>query len=429
MNKKNSKMKLKFETGQDQSNPVLVQEEQLEAQQFQKESTVNEVEEYLRANYVFKFNIITGKVLYQRIDEVNFTELTEYDINSLLREMKKVNIKCSRPELVHLLLSDFSPKFNPFLQYLEGLPEWDGETDYISNLAGTVQTCNQALWEKCISKWLIALVGSLKDDNTVNQVAPVFCGGQGVGKTRWIGNLVPGPLKDYFFSGTINMSNKDSISQLSECMLIDMDELENLGKKSIGDLKSLMTRQHIRLRRPYGRMFENLPRRASFVGSINHKEFLKDETGSRRFLCFEVNSINVDHGIDIDKLYSQALALYLKGEQYWFNAEEIKEIEESNEQFQKSFMEAELLWKHFAPCDSKIATVFLTATEIAQVLKVREHMTVSNATVQSIGKALAGKKFTRLKKRGVYVWAVMDRKEGKKKNGNNNSQPDPLKAS
>jgi hypothetical protein len=56
-------------------------------------------------------------------------------------------------------------------------------------------------------------------------------------------------------------------------------------------------------------------------------------------------------------------------------------------------------------------------------------MTVSNATVQSIGKALAGKKFTRLKKRGVYVWAVMDRKEGKKKNGNNNSQPDPLKAS
>lgn len=422
-------MQLKFETGQEQTIPAPVQEEHLDAQQFQKESPVNEVEEYLRANYVCKFNIVTGKVLYQRLGELKFTELTEYDINSLLREMRREEIKCSRPELVNLLLSDFSPRFDPFLLYLDGIPEWDGKTDYISDLAGTVQTGNQALWEKCISKWLIALIGSLKDDSTVNHVAPVFCGGQGVGKTRWIGNLVPEQLKDYFFSGTINMSNKDSISQLSECMLIDMDELENLGKKSIGDLKSLMTRQHIRLRRPYGRMSESLPRRASFIGSINTKEFLKDETGSRRFLCFEVTSINVDHGINVDHLYSQALALYLKGEQYWFNTQEIKEIEENNEQFKKSFMEAELLWKHFAPCDPKIATIFLTATEIAQVLKVREHMTVSNATVQSIGKALSGKKFTRLKKRGLYVWAVMDRKEQKKKNSKDAEQANHLKAS
>ncbi len=93
-------------------------------------------------------------------------------------------------------MSDFTPQFNPFHLHLEGLPTWDGDTDYITQWADTVTTTNQVLWRRCFKKWIVEMIGSLKDIDTVNQTAPILSGGQGVGKTRWIGNLVPPELKE-----------------------------------------------------------------------------------------------------------------------------------------------------------------------------------------------------------------------------------------
>jgi len=256
---------------------------------------------------------------------------------------------------------------------------------------------------------MIGMVAGITEKDAVNHTAPILCGGQGIGKTRWISGLVPKQLYNYYFSGTINMKNKDSITQLSECFLIDMDELENLNKKSIGDLKSMMSRGKIKIRRPYGRIQENLKRRASFIGSINDKEFLKDDTGSRRFLCFELQEINNEHCINIDNVFSQALALFNSGFQFWFNKSEEAEIQMSNEQFYKTSLEMEYLMRHFEPADDASATHHLSATEIANILKDRERVTVNDTTVQRIGKALNAKKFVRLKKNNRYVWAVFDK--------------------
>jgi predicted P-loop ATPase len=256
---------------------------------------------------------------------------------------------------------------------------------------------------------MIGMVAGITEKDAVNHTAPILCGGQGLGKTRWISGLVPKQLYNYFFSGTINMKNKDSITQLSECFLIDMDELENLSKKSIGDLKSMMSKEKIRIRRPYGKIHENLKRRASFIGSINDKEFLKDDTGSRRFLCFELEEINNEHSINIDNLFSQALALFNSGFQYWFNKSEEEEIQISNEQFYKTSLEAEYLMRHFEPIDIANAKHFLSATDIANILKDRERLSVNDTTLQRICKFLTAKKFVRLKKNNRYVWAVFDK--------------------
>jgi hypothetical protein len=236
----------------------------------------------------------------------------------------------------------------------------------------------------------------LIDDETVNHVAPILCGGQGLGKTRWIGRLVPEQLNKYFFSGTINLGNKDTVIQLSECMIIDLDELQNLTKKSIGDLKSLMTKQQIRVRRPYGKVAEKLPRRASFIGSINDKEFLRDTTGNRRFLCFDVDAIeSID--VDLNMVCAQALHLYQSGARFWFNADETEEIEINNEQFKKSYYEEELLLNHFVPVSLNDVDTYLSTTEIARILNNREKLSVNGTTIQHLGKALASMKFIRKK--------------------------------
>lgn len=149
---------------------------------------------------------------------------------------------------------------------------------------------------------------------------------QGLGKTTWIEKLMPKQLKEYIFSGTINPSNKDTLIHLAECMLINLDELENLNRSEIGSLKEIITKTHIRMRKAYGHNNENMPRRASFAGIVNTSQFLNDTTGSRRFLCFEVEHIEYTRDIDINKVYSQALKLIKEGFRHWFNQEEIKDI-------------------------------------------------------------------------------------------------------
>ena len=125
-------------------------------------------------------------------------------------------------------------------------------------------------------------------------------------------------------SHVLNHSNKDTLIHLAECMLINLDELENLNRSEIGSLKEIITKTHIRMRKAYGHNNENMPRRASFAGSVNTAQFLNDTTSSRRFLCFEVEHIEYTHDIDINKVYAQALQLKEDGFRHWFNQEEIK---------------------------------------------------------------------------------------------------------
>ena len=86
---------------------------------------------------------------------------------------------------------------------------------------------------------------------------------------------------------------------MSECMLINLDELETLNKSEIGEMKELITKGTIRQRLPYARNNSSLIRRSSFVGSVNNGQFLTDITGNRRFLCFQALSINYLHKIDL----------------------------------------------------------------------------------------------------------------------------------
>lgn len=178
----------------------------------------------------------------------------------------------------------------------------------------------------------------------------------------------------------------------------------------IGSLKEIITKTHIRMRKAYGHNNENMPRRASFAGSVNTTQFLNDTTGSRRFLCFEVENIEYTHDIDINKVYAQAVELYKSEFRHWFNQEEIKEINANNEQYQlKSAEEEELLLCWFNVADRESANNFYTTTQIAVRLSEKAKLNITDSTVNKLGKALKKYGFLRLKKNGVYVYAVFEK--------------------
>ena len=74
-----------------------------------------------------------------------------------------------------------------------------------------------------------------------------------------------------------------------------------------------------------------------------------DPTGNRRWLPFEVESIEPPHDnpLDYRSIYSQAYALYRKGFRYWFTQPEIERLARHNQQFETPRLEVELISQYF----------------------------------------------------------------------------------
>jgi len=401
-----------------------------------RKNQIDTIEAYLSSHYQLRYNIVTSKLEIRKINNSNedadqhvgtvphaadhsslvirhssFVPLTDYQENSLLREILKSNLKCSAALLRSILYSDFSNFYDPFHDYFLHLPLWDGQTDYIQQMAETVNTTSQDLWCKCFKKWLVATVAAVLDNKTVNHTAIILSGGQGIGKTTWMLNLCPPELNDYIFSGTINPNNKDTLIHLAECMFINMDELENMNRTEIGAFKEIITKSAIRMRRAYGHHIEAFTRRASFMGSVNSSQFLTDSTGSRRFLCFEILSINYQHSIDLQMVYAQAYDLFQQGFKFYFDKDEITAISESNEQFQINTVEEELLLTYFQKVQLSEAINFLSAAQILNRITERTHVNIATSpgAVIRIGKALKKFSFEKRKTDGLYLWAIQEK--------------------
>ena len=376
----------------------------------QKKSNIDLIEELLLSRYEFRYNEITGRAEMRdkKIAQVDFAILNDFKENSILRWLLKKGVRVSQTLLRSLIRSDFSKNYNAFEEYFNSLPVYDGKTDYIQDLASTVKTHNDDLWQLVLKKWIVGLVACAITDNT-NHLVLVFAGSQGIGKTTWILNLIPSQLRSYVFSGNINPNNKDTLVQLSECILINMDELETLNKSEIGSLKEIITKESIRIRKAYGVNQENMSRRASFSGSVNAMQFLNDMTGSRRFLCFDVSKLDYLRPVNFNGVYSQALWLLKNNFQYWLNQEEIDLISRNNDQFQIASPEEELLLAYFKPIAVNDADLLLTNSEIIKRITFKAGITNNSVRARALGNALLKNQFIRMKKNGAQVYAVYEK--------------------
>lgn len=317
---------------------------------------VTEIEHKLNGLYDFLFNEINNKVYFSEIGKNDYEMVGDYELNSIIRELKTMGVKkVLKSDLIETLNSSFVQRINPFADYFSTrhLGSWkEGDKDYIQALADTITVSDEVreYWGKSFKKWLVAAVACVIDPDVTNHQVLIFSGAQGIGKTTWMKNLVPNYLSEYYYGGSINLGNKDTEIQLSENFLINLDELDNLSKKNMSALKEIITKPSIKLRRPYGTVAETMPRRASFMGSINNLEFLTDLTGNRRFLCFHVLDINNNHGVNLKHVYCQALSLFKSGFQYWMDASDIKEIEQYNSEFKSVPLEQEILERYYEPC-------------------------------------------------------------------------------
>ena len=366
---------------------------------------IEQIELFLRAQWLFRYNVVSNKAEFKLVKEPDtpFAEMRDFDYNSILRDLKYADLQCSMNILRTILTSNFMVEYDPYAEYTASLPRNDGQIDYIELLADTVTTGNQDFWRRAFKKWFVAMVASWIQSEVVNHTALILSGAQGVGKTTWLGNLIPAPLRKYVYAGMVNVRDKDSQVKLSECCIIIMDELENMSR-NLDALKELITKRDIHIRRAYSYTHEHYTRRASFAGSINNKDFLHDITGNRRFLCFEAKQINYQPFADLDKAYSQAIHLAQNGFQYWFSQEELFELEQNNEEFRAVIPEEEQLMAFYESCDEADPEGgFMKTTDILKnLLRLSGLRSLSE---QKLGRVLMAH-FKRVKRQGRYGYLI-----------------------
>ena len=140
--------------------------------------------------------------------------------------------------------------------------------------------------------------------------------------------------------------------------------------KELNKMKGTMTMPSINERKAYGRYHENLPHLASFCGTGNNAQFLSDTTGTRRWLPFEVDSIEspLTSPFDYDAIYSQAYTLYRQGFRYWLDKPEIDRLQRHNEAFETVNLELELVDTYFRrPVDGELGE-FMPVSRALQII-------------------------------------------------------------
>ena len=301
------------------------------------------IEQFLCDNYLFRHNVLNGKVEFATNpvgnDEPVYRPLTLEAQNSIVRKAKKEGIcKKGSPktEIMEFVHSEDVPIHNPIGDYLNGLPAWDGQ-NHIARLFNRLPgiTSEQqgflAIWiRSMVAHWL------QKDTLHGNECVPTLIGPQGCGKTTFFHRLLPANLREYYLDH-LNLSNKfDKEMALTNNLLVCLDELEAIRPSQHAALKQTLSKNKVNGRPIYGCVQEDRPRYASFVATTNNPHPLTDPTGSRRYICLTIpegHLIDNSDEIDYDQLYAQVVYELEQNTPYWFNNDEVARIQELNQNY------------------------------------------------------------------------------------------------
>lgn len=365
------------------------------------------LETYLSDKYDFRFNVLTEQTEYAPKNETSYQMIDQRTLNTFCIDARSHGINCWDKDVSRLLLSQKIKDFHPFTNYMTNLPAWDG-TDRVTELAQRVS--DKPLWVHGFHRWMLAMAAQWMnlDAQCANAVAPLLISTeQGRCKSTFCSILLPEELQRFYIDKFDITSVSGCEQKLSLFGLINMDEFDRYGIRTMATLKNLMQLKKLTFRKSHRSYYSQLPRIASFIGTSNQKELLTDTTGSRRFLCVEVKEKIDCTRPDYAQLYAQLKAELLAGERYWFTSEEEKEIQANNRPFYKALPEQEVFFKCFRLPEEGEKGIQLSATEIFCRIQKRFPAALRGGNVRAMGRILTAMGIPRMHTREGSMYQVV----------------------
>ena len=217
---------------------------------------------------------------------------------------------------------------DPFLVWLEALPNWDG----VARCEGWLGECFELApgGDPALSAWasrfmILGPVWRTYEPGTKLDEMPVLTGSQGIGKSTALRLLLPPEMPDLFADGLyLAAPPKARAEALQGRVIVEASEMAGKDRAELESLKVFLSRQDDGVvRMAYRRNPENTPRRAIIVGTTNAADPLpNDSTGLRRFVVVRLRAGNVKElaqYMDRNRvqLWAEAVALYREGVEAW----------------------------------------------------------------------------------------------------------------
>ncbi len=247
--------------------------------------------------------------------------------------------------------------FHPVRDELRALPGWDGvgriDTWLRDNFgaSGPDEYLGQVF-----RKWLVASVTRVFRPGTKFDWMLLLQGAQGTGKSSF-GSILFG--EDYFTDWLPALSDKDAALGLQGIRCVEFGELDQLRRNELETTKAFVTRRTDKVRPPYGKRWLESHRQCVFFGTTNRDEYLKDDSGNRRFNPVEVGRLDFKAlARDREQLWAEALFIYSNGLEESLYLEDdaetfAKEIQAEKMVSDESMFMAEDLVKYFQKLKDK----------------------------------------------------------------------------
>ena len=320
------------------------------------------------------------KVAYNIIEkDINVLNLNDEDFNSQILDIhsicNQVGFRISIDFLVKAVNRiAMKNKYNPVKEYLEDCEAFydDTQESTIKQVADCLITNNfdENLKYKLLEKWLLNTANIVYNRGYSNtEGCLVLQGPQGCGKTSFIKAIIP---PKFLKTGLdLNPSETDSIRKCIKYWVVELGELDSTMKSDQAKLKAFITESIDEYRIPYSISPVRYNRTTSFFGTVNKSNFLKDETGDRRYWVIPIEEVNLNRlrKININQLWGEVMSLLPYNlNNLNLNKEELKELSESNKEFRvkgstQIKIETGFLWN-----EPKENWIVVSSSEIASKL-------------------------------------------------------------
>jgi predicted P-loop ATPase len=211
-------------------------------------------------------------------------------------------------------------RIHPIRDYLNAL-SWDavGRLDRwaITHLGTEDTPLNRAFG----ALWMISAVARVMDPGAKADHMLILEGPQGARKSTALKVLAG---EEWFTDELAEIGSKDAAQQMRGVWVIEIAELDAIGRAEVSRIKAFLSRTIDRYRPPYERYVIDVPRQCVFAGSVNPDTYLRDETGNRRFWPLRCGTIDLDAlRRDRDQLWAEAVVRFRNGAIWWLQDPEL----------------------------------------------------------------------------------------------------------
>ena len=289
----------------------------------------NSTDNAVKNNLKNIFLILNNDTQYK--DKIEFNELTQMrtfcrtDWNDVIESRLKLYLEQkydlmtsieSINHICNIIASDHS--YHPIKEYLNSV-QWDGIHRIKSVFSNFLGATDNIYTQSVAVVTFVGAVARIFQAGVKFDTCTVFVGKQGTGKSKFISKIAVN--SEWFTDGVTSFDGKDFYESIQGKWIIELGEGTAFQKSIKERSKQAIASQQDFYRKPYGRNPEIRKRQCVFLGTTNNYDFLKDETGDRRYYPIDVNIPKATKNIDKDltseyiaQLWAEAVHLYKHGQ-------------------------------------------------------------------------------------------------------------------